>query len=420
MKRALVLAGGGSRGAYEIGAWKALNELGVRFQAVYGTSIGAINAALFAQGDFETAQRVWSEIRIDQIVRTDDTDLSLDELIPNKRDLVGFLRENRKFINMDITPLEELLQRCLSEARIRAAGLELGFMAVRIPQMQAAPIRLSDMREGTLRDWVIASASCFPVFPVRRIASDRYVDGGFVDNLPVDMALADGCDEIVAVDPHPNPAHPEYHGMPFLRLVYPLHSLGGFLDFDPGLLRRSRLLGYNDTMKAFGRMEGIKYTFVTEDPMDHADAAHRYALAAARFDAEAIRRGALASSQLQNAPLIRALTGETPLRRLSWNDVWLRGLELMAEVLGFREDAIYRADQLIGRGRRLAEGSEPSPDVSPATLAKRQAEGRRSLFTCIWQWLNANGGCPEASVPALAKYPAETAAALFLYCAAGA
>ena len=49
MKRALVLSGGGSRGAYEIGAWQALRELGVRLDAVYGTSIGAINAALVAQ-----------------------------------------------------------------------------------------------------------------------------------------------------------------------------------------------------------------------------------------------------------------------------------------------------------------------------------------------------------------------------------
>ena len=50
MKRALVFSGGGSRGAYEIGAWQAMEELGIRFHAVYGTSIGAINAGLAAQG----------------------------------------------------------------------------------------------------------------------------------------------------------------------------------------------------------------------------------------------------------------------------------------------------------------------------------------------------------------------------------
>ena len=55
MNRALVLSGGGSRGAYEIGAWQALEELGVKFDGVYGTSIGAMNAALVAQGDLNAA-----------------------------------------------------------------------------------------------------------------------------------------------------------------------------------------------------------------------------------------------------------------------------------------------------------------------------------------------------------------------------
>ena len=55
MKRALVLSGGGSRGAYECGAWQALRELNVRLDGVYGTSIGALNAALVAQGDLEAA-----------------------------------------------------------------------------------------------------------------------------------------------------------------------------------------------------------------------------------------------------------------------------------------------------------------------------------------------------------------------------
>ena len=46
-KTALVLGGGGSRGAYEAGVWQALTELGIEIDIVTGTSVGAINAALF-------------------------------------------------------------------------------------------------------------------------------------------------------------------------------------------------------------------------------------------------------------------------------------------------------------------------------------------------------------------------------------
>ena len=81
MRRALVLSGGGSRGAYEIGAWQAFSELGVRFQAVYGTSAGAINAALFAQGDLEKASSLWENINIKQLMNAENEDFAIDSMI---------------------------------------------------------------------------------------------------------------------------------------------------------------------------------------------------------------------------------------------------------------------------------------------------------------------------------------------------
>ena len=61
-KRALVLAGGGSRGAYQIGVWKALRELGITFDIVTGSSVGALNGALMVQGDFEAGLQLWENI----------------------------------------------------------------------------------------------------------------------------------------------------------------------------------------------------------------------------------------------------------------------------------------------------------------------------------------------------------------------
>ena len=61
-KTALVLGGGGSRGAYEIGVWQALRELGIPVNMVTGTSVGAINGAMIAQDAFELAVSLWKEI----------------------------------------------------------------------------------------------------------------------------------------------------------------------------------------------------------------------------------------------------------------------------------------------------------------------------------------------------------------------
>ena len=238
-------SGGGSRGAYEIGAWQAFSELGVRFQAVYGASAGAINAALFAQGDLEKASRLWENINIKQLMNAEDEDFAIDSMISRKRDVIPFLIENAKHLQVDTAPMEAFLNAHLDEGAVRASGIDLGVMTVRVPQLSPAPMRLRDMEPGTLSNWVIASASCFPVFPMRKIDGDRYVDGGYFDNMPIDMAIADGADEIVAVDIHPQPTHPEYSRMPFLKMIHPRQSgrLSGFqsaaaeADAPDGLLR---------------------------------------------------------------------------------------------------------------------------------------------------------------------------------------
>ena len=58
----LVLEGGGAKGAYQIGAWKALKEAGIHVKGIAGTSVGALNGALIAMDDFEKAERIWEKI----------------------------------------------------------------------------------------------------------------------------------------------------------------------------------------------------------------------------------------------------------------------------------------------------------------------------------------------------------------------
>ena len=68
----LALEGGGAKGAYEIGAYRALTELGYRFDVICGVSIGAINAALLAQGDCERAAEFWETMSNDDLFSEKD------------------------------------------------------------------------------------------------------------------------------------------------------------------------------------------------------------------------------------------------------------------------------------------------------------------------------------------------------------
>lgn len=414
MKRALVLNGGGSRGAYEIGAWQALDELGVRFQAVYGTSIGALNAALYAQGDLQLARRIWENITIGQIVTVEDEQtFSIERMISRKRDVIPFLLENAKHLRADIAPLEKLVAENLDEARIRARGVELGVMTFRVPQLQPVPMTLSNMAPGSLGDWVIASASCFPIFPERRIGGQIYIDGGYYDNLPVDMALTGGADEVVAVELHPEPTHPEYARMPWMKLVKPRHDLGGFLDFDPRLLARSRLLGYHDALKAWGRLDGFLYTFRPVTALSVAPAARRAMAMLTRFDGEIARRGAVAGAPV-DAMLLAALEAETDARELTWKDVWLRGAELCAGAMGYRVDAIYDARALLRQVRAYCDAQAFDDAFDDRAITAAANQGPRRLLAFMVRRLRAEGSFPSASLRHLAEYPAITAAAIAL------
>ena len=72
----LVLEGGGAKGAYQIGAWKALKEAGVKIKGVAGTSVGALNGALVCMDDVEKAEELWNTISYSKVMDVDDEQMA--------------------------------------------------------------------------------------------------------------------------------------------------------------------------------------------------------------------------------------------------------------------------------------------------------------------------------------------------------
>ena len=122
----LVLEGGGAKGAYQIGAWKALKEAGIHIKGIAGTSVGALNGALIAMDDFEKAEKIWETIRYSRVMDVDDdlmeqlktsglkdiAVLGLSELIPAAKKVL----KDRGF---DIGPLRSLIEEVVDEEKIR-------------------------------------------------------------------------------------------------------------------------------------------------------------------------------------------------------------------------------------------------------------------------------------------------------------
>ena len=255
----LVLGGGGARGAYEIGVWKALRELEIPINAVAGTSAGALNAAFVAQDDFETAEKLFRNITINQIANIPREFLTagkIDRDLGKLRRLSGYLLEHR---GLDTSPLKKLIESHLKEDVIRNSGMDFGLVTYNLSSFTPMHCFLEDIPAGRLSEFLFASAS-HPLFGPAKIDKAHLTDGGVTDNIPYNMMKQRGYRRIIAVD---------LSGMGRVRkfrtenseTVYIKNSikLAGVMDFTPEDSCRAMDLGYLDTLRSFGEIEGVRY-----------------------------------------------------------------------------------------------------------------------------------------------------------------
>lgn len=265
---ALVLAGGGTRGIYQIGVWKALKELGIRCDVIIGSSIGALNAALMAQGDWEAAHRLWSDISMASIVK-----------LPKKETQVGsWLKSHSRFLGklltkggFDTEPLRQMIEKNIDENRLRKSGVRLGLTTFNLSDFRQQELFLEDIPEGSLSDYLLA-ATAFPGLRSQRINGDRCLDGGMADNIPFQLIRDSGYKNIIVVDISGLGRNktPNCIGV---NLVYIKNSIDfgklttvfGVFDFRREFLENFEKLGYLDTMKVFGCCGGIDYFIENDD-----------------------------------------------------------------------------------------------------------------------------------------------------------
>jgi len=261
-KLGLCLSGGGSRGAYQIGAAKALAELGIlnRVEAFSGTSIGSVNAALLATLSPEDAFRLWLDVSPDEIKATEGT----FRRIMKERTAIF----DKGFYNIE--PLEMRLRSTLDLAKLKQREVyvtlsdggsvnESLFGLVRTAfrhfVMHDSKVLYCPLAEQTDEDvirMILASCSLPAVFPAVVDHERKYYDGGLYDNIPVHPLATGGCTEVIIIhlwglESIDKTAYP---GLIFHEIRH-AGSLGATLNFDP---KRAEILfayGYEDTIAHF-------------------------------------------------------------------------------------------------------------------------------------------------------------------------
>ena len=342
-RKALVLAGGGARGSYQVGVWRALTELGWNPQIITGTSVGSLNGAMFALDLYETARDMWTSIRSQDV-------MELPEETRNLTELHQFLRDVVRAGGMDVTPLEEIVERVLDEDALRASPIRFGLVTVEKRGLKPRELPLEEIPKGKVKDYLLASAACFPALRAKQIDGVQFLDGGYRDNMPTGLAQKRGAEELVCVDLEGvGITLPNRTGLP-TTMVRSYWELGDILHFDPDTARRNIELGYYDTLRAFGRLRGCAYAVAKNEQTAQDAAAFRQ-----RFDA--VQKAVKAKYPV-------TLTADLALKLANMQDAELAPLEAAAEDVGVDPTRYYTVETLAKAfletcDRTRIEGFEP-------------------------------------------------------------
>lgn len=272
--RGLALEGGGAKGAFHVGALQAFFDRGITFDAVTGTSIGALNGAMIAQGDFETLKMLWTNAAISKVADVDDAEF--DKLMSGDydRSLVKYLvKKAREVISsrgMPIDKLKSIVDKYIDEDKLRASKIDYGLVTVAVSNgWEPMELFKEDVPEGLLKDYILASAY-YPLYNRPEIGGKRFLDGGIYNNCPISPLVRKGYSDIVAIRTGSRmPMRGVIDRSVKVTYVIPSESLGGTVDLRKSHVEYNMKLGYFDALRALDKLGGFRYYI---EPMEVAEA----------------------------------------------------------------------------------------------------------------------------------------------------
>lgn len=308
-KLGLVFSGGGGKGAYQIGVWKALTEFGLadKVEVLSGCSVGVLNALLFAQDNYDVAEHVWLHIRQEDVLNIDpervlqklqEAPVSLPPAILDK--IVDLLNNHglwsRKGLSRMLREYVDYTALLSSDLTIYAACTDVSdipdflrpltiasryLLGEAIPPGTIRYFQLNQYSPQQIQTLVLASSALPFIFRAEEFRGRFYYDGGIMDNIPIRPIYDDGCDLILVVQLNGTALiTPEDYPNAEILTIVPQDNLGDFLDgtldFSPeGALRRIEQ-GYTDATRMFAPAAAIrKIQQQIAEELDQTQAAER-------------------------------------------------------------------------------------------------------------------------------------------------
>lgn len=265
----LALEGGGAKGAFHVGAVKALLDNGYEFNGVVGTSIGAFNGAMICQGDFQKLYDIWMDMEPSLLFNVENE--NMQRLVKD-----GITKENLKYLSskgkgiignrgVNTTRLRKVLDDNIDEIKIRESSMDFGIVTISLSELKGVEVYKDEIPKDRLKDYIMASAN-YPGFKIAPIDGKYYIDGGMHDNCPINLLVRKGYNEIIAVRTSNSEKSVKcIVGEANITNIIPSEDLGMAFVFDNNLLRRNIKLGYYDSLRVIKNLKGKKYYIEPSD-----------------------------------------------------------------------------------------------------------------------------------------------------------
>jgi len=359
----IVLEGGGAKGAYQIGAWKALREAGVKIKGIAGTSVGALNGALMCMDDYELAEDLWKNISYSKVMDVDDD--KMGQLFLKKLPLKSVLKEIYTMLGdggTDITPLKQLIAKYVDEKKIRDSDKEFYILTFSVTDFKELDIDMKEAEDGLIADLLLASAYIFPLFKNEKLHGKNYIDGGVINNVPLESLIKRNYKDIIMIRIFGVGREKKVKIAEDTTVITiePRVKLGNIMEFDSKKSVQNMTIGYYDALRTIYGLQGKIYYI--EQTLEEWYYINQLVSLSAEVNAyltevyKLDKKPEMASRNIMEI-ILPAIAADLKLPK-DWNycQLYISMLEATAKYLRVQKYRLYTDQQLLETVRKRAEG----------------------------------------------------------------
>lgn len=266
--KGLVLEGGGVKGAYQIGAYFAFLDCHIKLDGFVGTSIGAFNAEMLAEGKHRELLKFWNVVNPGELLGFNKRYVdSVNNQKYNIDSLIGLFSTAQKIIlnaGIDNTNLMKSIESLVSYDNLKKSKKDFGLVTVKVSRKGIKPCYVfkNDINsQEKLLEYLLAS-SYLPIFREKRIIDNKYyIDGGFYDNSPVKMLYDLGYEEVYVINIKGIGINKSIPKDIKVTNISPSRDNGKILELNTKVIRENIKMGYYDTLRVLKHLDGYMYCF---------------------------------------------------------------------------------------------------------------------------------------------------------------